>query len=135
MISRLSHVALLVRDQQEALDWYTQKLGFEVRSDEPFPNNPEARWVTVAPAGQTDLEVLLQPPEWGPEGEPGDRAGLVGKAPGFVLASTDCRRDYEDLKARGVEFTGPPMEMPWGVSVVFFDLYGYVHNLVETRSF
>ena len=57
----------------------------------------------------------------------------IGKAPGFVLGSTDCRRDYEELVARGVEFTGPPVDIDWGVSAVFMDLYSYIHNLVEPR--
>jgi catechol 2,3-dioxygenase-like lactoylglutathione lyase family enzyme len=133
MINKVSHVALLVRDQQEALEWYTDKLGFEVRSNEPFPNNPEIQWITITPPGQTELEVILQPPEWGPEGEPEDRANLIGKAPGFVLETTDCRKDYKELTAKGVDFIDPPMEMPWGVSALLVDLYGYVHNLVEPR--
>lgn len=133
MINKVSHVALLVRDQQEALKWYTEKLGFEVKSNQPFPGNPEAQWITVAPAGQAELEVILQPPEWGPEGEPADRLPLIGKAPGFVLESTDCRKDCEELAARGVQIIDPPMEMPWGISALFVDLYGYVHNLVEPR--
>jgi catechol 2,3-dioxygenase-like lactoylglutathione lyase family enzyme len=133
MISKVSQVSLLVRDQQEALAWYTEKLGFEVRANDPFPGSPDSRWITVAPPGQTDLEIVLQPPEWGMEGDAESRAQLIGKMPGFVLASTDCRKDYEELTAKGVQFTSPPEDLPWGVSALFVDLYGYAHNLVETR--
>ena len=135
MISKVSHVPLLVGDQQEALAWYTEKLGFEVRAHQPFPGSPENLWITVAPPGQTDIEILLQPPEWGTEGDAESRAQLIGKAPGFVLETTDCRQDYEELSARGVHFVDPPMEMPWGISALFVDLYGYVHTLVEPRQF
>jgi catechol 2,3-dioxygenase-like lactoylglutathione lyase family enzyme len=134
MINQVTHVSLLVRDQEEALAWYTEKLGFEVRADDPFPDNPHFRWVTVAPPGQTGLEIILQPPQWGPEGDAESRAEMIGKPPGFVLGSTDCRKDYQDLTARGVQFISPPEDVPWGVSALFVDLYGYVHNLVETRQ-
>lgn len=133
MINTVTHVSLLVGDQHEALAWYTEKLGFEVRANDPFPDNPDYRWITVAPPGQTDLQIILQPPEWGPAGNTESRAQLIGKSPGFVLGSTDCRRDYEELTAKGVQFISPPEDVPWGVSAVFVDLYGYVHNLVETR--
>jgi catechol 2,3-dioxygenase-like lactoylglutathione lyase family enzyme len=59
MISKVTHVSLLVPDQEEALAWYTEKLGFKTRSNDPFPDNPEFRWVTVAPPGQSDLEIVL----------------------------------------------------------------------------
>ena len=60
---------------------------------------------------------------------------MIGKTPGFVLETMDCRQDYEELSARGVHFVDPPMEMPWGISALFVDLYGYVHNQVEPRQF
>jgi catechol 2,3-dioxygenase-like lactoylglutathione lyase family enzyme len=135
MITKISHIALLVRDQQEALDWYTANLGFKTVADMPMPGNPSARWVTVAPPGQTGLEVILQPPEWGSEGDADSRAAQVGKGQGFVLASTDCQGDCAALAARGVQVVDPPMEMAWGVSALIADLYGYVHNLVEPREF
>jgi predicted enzyme related to lactoylglutathione lyase len=87
----------------------------------------------VAPPGQTDLQIILQPPEWGPAGNTESRAQLIGKSPVFVLGSTDCRKDHEELTAKGVQFISPPEDVPWGVSAVFVGVYGYVHNLVETR--
>jgi hypothetical protein len=56
---------------------------------------------------------------------------LIGKSPGFVLASTDCRKDHEEMTAKGVQFISPPEDEPWGVLALFVDLYGYVHNLLE----
>jgi predicted enzyme related to lactoylglutathione lyase len=133
MISRVTHVPLLVHDQNEALEWYTQKRGFEKRADDPFPGDPESRWVTIAPKGQTDMEIVLQPPAWGPGGDAGSRAQMVGKQPGWVVVTDDCHREYEELTACGVQFVSPPEDLPWGVSALFTDLYGNVHNLLEPR--
>jgi catechol 2,3-dioxygenase-like lactoylglutathione lyase family enzyme len=134
MITKITHVPILVSDQKEALEWFTTKLGFEVKANDPFPDNPEHFWITVAPPQQADLEIVLQPPLWGPEGEPDERARMIGKQPGFVMMSTDCRADCEELKARGVKVVDEPMEMPWGVSALFADLYGNVHNILEPRA-
>jgi catechol 2,3-dioxygenase-like lactoylglutathione lyase family enzyme len=130
MIRQITHVSLVVRDQREALAWYTEKLGFEKRSDDPFPEG-EGRWITVAPAGQSEVEVVLEPPEWGMGGDAETKLQLVGKMPGFVLMTDDCQGDYETFEARGVNFLSPPEELPWGISAVFEDLYGYQHNLLE----
>lgn len=134
MINRITHVSLLVRDQDEALKWYTEKLDFVVRSNDPFPGGGEFRWVTIAPRDQPDVEVVLQPPEWGPGGDSASRVQMIGKAPGWVVTTDDCRKAYETLTARGVTFLGPPEEMPWGISALFEDLYGTVHNLLEPRG-
>ena len=134
MIQKVTHVSLLVSDQQEALTWYTEKLGWVVKSNEPFPDDAQNRWITVAPAGQTEIEVVLQPPHWGPGGDAASRAELVGKSPGFVLVTDDCQGDYETLSAKGVEFPSPPMQMPWGHSAVFVDLYGHAHNLLQPAT-
>jgi predicted enzyme related to lactoylglutathione lyase len=131
MIHSVSHVPLLVRDQQEALQWYTEKLGFEKRSDDPFPDSPENRWITVAPAGQENMEIVLQPPAWGPGGDPEARAQMIGNQPGFVLITDDCRKECEELESKGVKIVDPPMEMPWGISALVADLYGNIHNLLE----
>lgn len=132
MITQVTHVSLLVKDQEEALSWYTEKLGFEKRSDDPFPEG-EGRWITIAPEGQ-DLEVVLEPPEWG-MGDPDAKLQMVGKQPGWVIATDDCRGDYETFKSRGVKFVSPPEELPWGISAVLEDLYGTQHNLLEPREF
>jgi len=134
VIEKVTYVFLLVRDQQEALTWYTEKLGFDMRANDPFPDNSQKRWITIAPPGQKEIEIVLQPPEWGVEGSTEERKQIIGKSPGFILRSTDCRKDYEELSARGVRFLSPPTEEFWGISAFLVDLYGYEHNLVESRG-
>jgi len=133
MITKVTHISLLVRDQQEALTWYTEKLGFVKRADDPFPEG-EGRWITIAPQGQNEVQIVLEPPEWG-LGDAETKLRMVGKMPGWVLHTDDCRRDYEEFKSRGVNFTSPPEELPWGISAVFEDLYGAQHNLLEPLPF
>ena len=87
-------------------------------------DKPSNRWITVAPVGQTDMEIVLQPPEWGTGGDIVSREAQIGKYPGFVLASSDCHQVYEDLSAKGVHFISPPEDLPWGVSALFADKYG-----------
>jgi len=133
MIKQVALVSLIVEDQEEALQWYMAKLDFEKRADEPFPGGG-GRWLTIAPKEQQEVEIVLQPPEWGLGDEVAERKALLGKMPGWVLISDDCQQDYETFKARGVTFVSPPEELPWGISAVFEDLYGYQHNLLEPRS-
>ncbi len=130
MITKVTHISLLVRDQEEALKWYTEKLDFENQDDGPFPDN-SGRWLTISPKRQPDLQIVLQPPEWGLGTNPETRAKQIGQTPGWILATDDCRRDYEILQSRGVEFISPPEEMPWGISAVFKDLYGNLHNMIQ----
>ena len=130
-MERITHVSLLVRDQQEALDWYTEKLGWVVKANDPFPGDESNRWITVAPPGQTEIEVVLQPPAWEPGGDAASRAAQVGKGPGFVITTDDCRGEIETLRSRGVQIVSEPEELPWGISAVFLDLYAYAHNLLQ----
>ena len=100
MITRLARVTIYVRDQDEALRFYTETLGLEKRADVTF--GPGARWLTVAPAGQRDVEILLQSGVPALHGEEfaqkiGER---VGQGTTWVFATDDCRGDYETLKAR-----------------------------------
>jgi predicted enzyme related to lactoylglutathione lyase len=126
-------VTILVRDQEEALTWYIEKLGFEKRADQMF--GPDMRWLTVAPKEQTDLEILLQKPVVALHGESGVQELLerVGENTTWVLQTDDCRNTFEELEARGVHFTSEPEVMPWGISAVFEDLYGNPFNLLEPR--
>jgi catechol 2,3-dioxygenase-like lactoylglutathione lyase family enzyme len=105
-ITRLTHVTVLVDDQDEALAWYTEKLGFEKRADEQFGGG--TRWVTVAPAPESDVEVVLQEPT---SEFHGDRAetlrARVGEGTTWVLETDDCRATCEQLRARGVTVTSP----------------------------
>ena len=130
-MEKITHVTLMVADQQAALDWYTEKLGWKVVADMPFPGGMPGRWVTVAPSAQGDLEVVLQPPEWGSEGDESSRKAWIGQGPGFVVTTNDCRAEVQRLRDSGVQIYSEPEEMPWGISANFVDLNGYVHNLLQ----
>ena len=104
MFARVRTVAAYVGDQQRALDFYTQKLGFELRADQPM--GPNARWIEVAPPGH-DTTIVLYTPE-GLE----DRIGTFA---GFTLETDDIMATYEELKGKGVEFAQPPEMQPWGM--------------------
>jgi len=91
-IDRFACITVAVNDQDEALRWFTEKLGFVKRVDQPGPG---IRFLTVSPRKQPDLQVILA--SWFPE--------HVGKNPTAVLHTDDCRKTYEDLKSRGVVFT------------------------------
>lgn len=134
MITRISHITLLVRDQDEALAWYTGKLDFEKRVDTVFDRG--FRWLTVAPRGQAHPQIVLQKPVPELHGEGWkELMRHVGLGTACVLETDDCRRDYRELSARGVKFTGAPQDMFWGVQAVFSDLYGNPFVLVEPRGF
>ncbi len=134
MITKLSHITLIVRDQDEALAWYIDKLGFEKRVDSEF--GPGFRWLTVAPRGLGWPQIVLQQPLPALHGE--ERAKrmmlLIGQAATWSLETDDCRKDYEELSRRGVRFTAPPEELPWGILATFTDLYGNPFNLIEPRA-
>src|SRR5688572_15331161 len=111
-IDRVAKVSLLVKDQDAALRWYTEVLGFEKRADDR--SRPGFRWLTVAPRTQPEFEVVLLQAD-------AARMGDVGRQPTAVLLTSDCRGVYDRLKARGVEFPSPPADTGWGVSAVFVD--------------
>jgi predicted enzyme related to lactoylglutathione lyase len=123
-ISRLQSVVLLVADQDKALQWYTEKLGFEKKVDQKF--GPDQRWLTVVPKGQSSPEIVLQKAASGQEGQ-------VGKSLEWVFETPDCRKAYATLQARGVKFAGPPDVQPWGVQARFEDLYGNRFMLVSAH--
>jgi len=131
MITRLARVTIVVRDQDEALAFYTGKLGFETRADTSF--GPGVRWLTVAPPQQRDLEIVLQQPDPAFHGEQqaAEMLASVGKNPTWVLYSTDCQGDYGHLVERGVAFRSAPTEQPYGLEAVFLDLYGNSYSLLQ----
>jgi predicted enzyme related to lactoylglutathione lyase len=133
MSIKLGNVTILVRDYDEALKFYTEVLGFEKRSDQQF--GPGARWVTVAAAGQ-DIQIVLQKPEPAMHGEENARrmTERIGQNPTWVIATDDCQKTYELYSARGVKFTEPPKQAPWGTQAVFKDLYGNSYALVQARA-
>lgn len=134
MITRLSHITIMVRDQDEALAWYTEKLGFEKRVDTVFGSG--FRWLTVAAKGQAHPQVVLQKPSPELHGERAKQMmALVGQGTMWALETDDCRKDFQELSSRGVRFTSPPEEMPWGIMAVFTDLYGNPFTLLEPRAY
>jgi uncharacterized glyoxalase superfamily protein PhnB len=136
---RISTTQLWVHDQDEALAFYTEKLGFEVRGDVTLPEMGDFRWLTVAPPGQTEVEVVLMaipgPPVMDDETAEEVR-NLMGK--GFAgtvfLTTDDVYSSYEELKARGVEFTEPPEDRPYGIDTGFRDPSGNHFRLTQVRQ-
>jgi uncharacterized glyoxalase superfamily protein PhnB len=133
---RLASAQLWVHDQDEALAFYTQKLGMEIRSDVTLPEMGNFRWLTVGPAGQDEVSIVLM----AIPGEPvmsADTADEVRTlmAKGFAgtvfLTTEDVRADYEALKARGVEFTEQPEERPYGIDSGFRDPSGNSFRLTQ----
>ncbi len=120
-IDKVSTVTIAVTDQDEALVWFTEMLGFEKKMD---VRSPGFRWLTVAPAQQMDVEFLLA--SWFPD--------RVGKNATWVLSTRDCKGAYEELKAKGVEFSQKPEMKPWGIEAVFSDPYGNKYALVQESA-
>ena len=121
---RIGNAQLWVHDQDEALAFYTEKLGFEVQSDVTLPEMGDFRWLTVAPPGQPDTAVVLMaipgPPVMDEETAEQVRTLMAkGFAGTIFLTTDDVRADYEELKGRGVEFTEEPEERPYGIDSGF----------------
>jgi catechol 2,3-dioxygenase-like lactoylglutathione lyase family enzyme len=131
MIKRVIRITLAVREQEEALSFYTEKLGFEIRTDNPM--GPGMRWLTVAPLEERGLEIVLQPLEWFNGQEREEHAARIGHNPSIVFSVDNCRATYAELASRGVEFSSVPEEMPYGVQAVARDLYGNSLVLLEPR--
>ena len=126
---KISTAQLWVHDQDEALAFYTEKLGMEVRSDVTIAEMGNFRWLTVGPAGQDDVAIVLMAIPGAPvmDAETADQVrDLMAK--GFAgtvfLTTDDCQAAYEDLKGRGVEFTEEPEERPYGIDSGFRDPSG-----------
>ena len=133
MTQSLAHVALVVRDYDEAIAWFTETLGFTLVADEYQPEQ-DKRWVLVAPPGATagDCSLLLaraSTPEQ--QGFVGDQAG--GRVFLF-LRTDDFDRDFKAMTAKGVTFVRAPVEQPYGKVAVFLDLYGNRWDLVQVST-
>ena len=136
---RIANAQLWVHDQDEALAFYTQKLGMEVRADVTLAELGNFRWLTVGPAGQPDFAIVLMaipgPPVMDAETAEEVRALMAKGFAGTVFLTTeDCRASYEELKARGVEFTEQPEERPYGIDSGFRDPSGNSLRLTEVRE-
>jgi catechol 2,3-dioxygenase-like lactoylglutathione lyase family enzyme len=135
---RISNAQLWVHDQDEALAFYTEKLGLEVRADVTLPELGDFRWLTVGPSNQPDFAIVLMaipgPPVMDAETAEQVRTLMAKGFAGTVFLTTDdCQASYEELKARGVEFTEPPEERPYGVDSGFRDPSGNSLRLTEVR--
>src|ERR671931_237890 len=131
MINRLSHVNVFVLDQDRAKAFYTEKLGFEVRTDTSLDG---FRWLTVGPKAQPDLNILLAKPAPPMFSEDADvLRGLIAKGAmaGGVIETDDCRRTYEELKAKGVTFLQEPAERPYGIEALLRDDSGNWYSLTQ----
>jgi catechol 2,3-dioxygenase-like lactoylglutathione lyase family enzyme len=136
---RITNAQLWVHDQDEALAFYTDKVGMEVRSDATLPEIPGFRWLTIAPRGQEDVAITLMAIPGAPvmdEQTGNEVRNLVSK--GFAgtvfLTTDDVRRDYEEMKARGVEFTEEPEERPYGIDCGFRDPSGNSLRLTQVNE-
>jgi catechol 2,3-dioxygenase-like lactoylglutathione lyase family enzyme len=131
---------LWVHDQDEALAFYTDKLGFEVRMDVTLAELGNFRWLTVSPPGQPDVSIVLMLIPGAPvmdEATADQVRALMAKgfAGAVFLTTDDCRASYEELKARGVEFTETPEERPYGIDAGFRDPSGNSFRLTQVREF
>ena len=130
----MSHTTIYVLDQSEALKFYRDKLGFEVRNDKTMDNG--FRWLTVGPKTQPDLQIILMPIHESPM-FPADKVAQLrklvesGALGAGVLEVDDCRKTYEELKAKGVEFMGPPQERFYGIEALMKDNSGNWFSMTQ----
>jgi catechol 2,3-dioxygenase-like lactoylglutathione lyase family enzyme len=130
MTQRLAAVALVVRDYDEALDFYIGKLGFELIEDTRLSDSK--RWVLVAPPGAEEMRLLLAKAD-----SPEQKTRIGNQAGGRVflfLHTDDFQRDYEAYRARGVRFLEAPRRETYGTVAVFADLYGNKWDLIQPAS-
>jgi catechol 2,3-dioxygenase-like lactoylglutathione lyase family enzyme len=139
VIQRQSHSTIFVTDQQEALEFYRDKLGFEVRTDMPMTDEGDIRWLTLSPRGQPDLEIILAPLTPGPmfDAEQAEQIkGLVqnGALGIGVFQTDDINSDYERLSTQGVEFVSPPEEKFYGIEAIVKDNSGNWFSLTQPKG-
>ena len=135
MLNQLANVQVWVNDQDEALAFYTDKLGFEVREDVTVPELGNFRWLSVGVPGQ-DVAIVLMAVPGAPVFDDETRQQILdllakGASGGLFFTTEDCRASYEELTARGVEFTQEPTEQPYGVDAGFRDPSGNQFRMVQ----
>jgi predicted enzyme related to lactoylglutathione lyase len=136
---RIATAQLWVHDQDEALAFYTKKLGMEVREDYTLAEMGNFRWLTVGPVGQPDIAITLMaipgPPVFDEDTIEQVRALMAKGAAGTIFLTTDdCQASYEELKGRGVEFVDTPQETPYGIDSSFRDPSGNHMRLTQLRA-
>jgi catechol 2,3-dioxygenase-like lactoylglutathione lyase family enzyme len=136
---RIANAQLWVHDQDEALAFYTEKLGMEVRADVTVPELGDFRWLTVGPPSQPDVAIALMAIPGEPVMDSETQAKVrelmaKGFAGAVFLTTDDVRASYEELKGRGVEFVEEPQEVPYGIDSSFRDPSGNNFRLAELRE-
>jgi catechol 2,3-dioxygenase-like lactoylglutathione lyase family enzyme len=139
MLRSLTNVNVWVNDQDEALKFYTEKLGMEVRNDVTVPEMGNFRWLTVGVPGQPDVALALMavpgPPVFDEETREQIKSLLAkGAAGGLFFAVDDCQATYEELKAKGVEFGQEPTQQPYGIDAGFRDPSGNQMRMAQLRE-
>ena len=133
---RISTAQLWVHDQDEALAFWTDKVGFEVREDVTVPEMGNFRWLSVGPPDQDQIAIVLMAIPGPPVMDEATRTQLAdltakGFASTIFLATDDCMKAYEELSARGVEFTEKPTQQPYGIDAGFRDPSGNSIRLAQ----
>ena len=136
---RIATTQVWVHDQEEALEFYTKKLGMEVRSDVTMPEMGDFRWLAVGPPGQDDIAIVLMaipgPPVFDAETAEQIRTLLAkGGTSGVFLVTDDCQQAYKELSSRGVEFQESPEERPYGIDAGFRDPSGNNFRLTQLKD-
>lgn len=131
MSRKIGHITILVSDYDEAIDYYVNKLGFVLLTDNSFGEG--MRWVTVASSRESETAIVFV------EADTVEKKARVGSQAAehvfLVIETNDCLREYHIMKEKGVRFLGEPQEMPWGTEVVFEDLYGNRFDLLQVKSY
>ena len=138
MLKSLATAMVWVHDQDEALTYYTDKVGLEVREDVTVPEMGNFRWLTVGVPGQEDVAIVLMaipgPPVFDEQTREQIKELMAkGASGGLFFTTDDCRETYEELKGRGVEFQGEPAEQPYGIDVGFRDPSGNQARVVQRK--
>jgi predicted enzyme related to lactoylglutathione lyase len=137
MITKMSHAPIFVNNQEEALKFYRDKLGFEVRTDAMV--GADFRWLTISPKEQKDFEIILMEPKAGMLMDEETSAQLRAIMDKGVLGAgafetENCQKTYEELKRRGVEFLSPPSDRPYGIEAIFKDNTGNWFSLTQRKA-
>jgi catechol 2,3-dioxygenase-like lactoylglutathione lyase family enzyme len=136
---KIGNAQVWVHDQDEALEFYTKKLGMEVRSDVTMAEMGDFRWLVVGPPGQDDFGIVLMaipgPPMFDAETVEQIRSLMAkGVSGGVFLVTDDCQKAFEELTSRGVEFQEPPEKRPYGIDAGFRDPSGNSFRLTEVTE-
>ena len=130
MYQRIAHIALLVKDYDEAIEFYTKKLDFALLEDTRI--DEKKRWVLIAPPGATECCLLLA--KAANERQIESLGNQTGGRVGFFLFTDDFWRDYNKMTERNISFVRPPTELEYGTVAVFEDLYGNMWDLIEPNE-